>query len=574
MLTVPRFLSRKAARHAVFALTALLLFALPWVDFASAVGQGGWAALSGGVLAVVGAVLVFTTVRSPGAGLTDLLVALVVAYCLTNGALASPGLAGRAVTLALAYAVGRGLRGANRSLAYALVLTGAVQAAMGLGQWLGLLPLRNVLFPATGCFDNPGPWGGYVALASAGTVGLWLWAPPQRRWARTGLGVASAVLAAGLVLSDSRAAWSGLLVSGTVAAAVRWHIGWRRWLPAVVVGGGVALAALSAYRPASAAPRLLIWKSSLHLWAEHPWTGVGTRQFPAHYLTAQADYLTTADSEERRQAADTQTAYDEPLRWLCEQGVAGTALLVAAVVCGVTAVTRHRSHGARLTLPPVVALAVFSLFSYPSDVWALWVWLPLLAGASLPAGKVLRARGWMRPAIAVLLMSFSVWGFCRFAVLVRLDRALTTWWTTDSPQAHRYVRTHLRTLRDDPAALDYYSRLLLFRGDHAAALPEMERLGRMRPSVGLLVETGRAYSAAERPKEAYACFDKAACMTPGLLTPLYARWQLLRTEEREAEARRTARQIVAFQPKIDNLTTRAMQREAEDYLTHTNDTNR
>lgn len=573
MLTVPGFLFPKATRHAAFTLTVLLLFALPWADFASAVGEGGWAALSGGMLAVVGAVLVLT-VRSVRVGRTDLLVALVVAYCLANGAFTSPGLAGRTATLALAYAVGRGLQGANRSLAYALVLTGTVQAAMGVGQWLGLLPLRNVLFPATGCFDNPGPWGGYVAMASAGAVGLWLWALPQGRWARIGLGMASAALAAGLVLSDSRAAWFSLIVIVAVMAAARWHIGWRRWLPAVVVGGGVALAVLYAYRPASADARLLIWKSSLHLWAEHPWTGVGTRQFPAHYLTAQANYLTTADSEERRQAADTQTAYSEPLRWLCEQGVAGTVLLVGAVAARAMAVARHRPHGVRLTLLPVVALAVFSLFSYPSDVWALWVWLPVLVGASLPAGKVLRARGWMCPAAAVLLMAFSVWGFCRFAVLARLDRALTAWWTTDSPQARRYVDRHLCTLRDDPAALDYYSRLLLFRGDHAAALPEMERLGRMRPSVGLLVETGRAYSAAERPKEAYACFDKAACMTPGLLTPLYARWQLLRTEEREAEARRTARQIVAFQPKIDNLTTRAMQREAEEYLTHTNDTNR
>lgn len=573
MLTVPRFLSRKAARHAAFALTALLLFALPWVDFASAVGQGGWAALSGGVLAVMGVMLVFT-VRSPGVGLTDLLVALVVAYCLVNGALASPGLAGRVVTLTLAYAVGRGLRGANRRLAYALVLTGAVQAAMGLGQWLGFLPLRNVLFPATGCFDNPGPWGGYVALASAGTVGLWLWAPPQRRWARTGLGVASAVLAAGLVLSDSRAAWSGLLVSGTVAAAVRWHIGWRRWLPAVVVGGGVALAALYAYRPASADARLLIWKSSLHLWAEHPWTGVGTRQFPAHYLTAQADYLTTADSEERRQAADTQTAYDEPLRWLCEQGVAGTVLLVSAVTCGVGVVVRHRRSGSFPILTPMIALAVFSLFSYPSDVWALWIWLPLLAGASLPAGKTLHIRKWLRPLAAVLLTAFAVWGFCRFAVLVRLDRALTAWWTTDSPRAHRYVERHLTTLRDDPATLDYYSRLLLLRGDHAAALPEMERLSRMHLSVGLLVETGRSYAFSGRCDEAYARFDETARMAPGLLTPLYARWQLLRQEGREAEARRAAGQIVTFRPKIDNLSTRAMQEEARKFLTHPNDTNR
>ena len=573
MLTVPRFLSRKAARHAAFALTALLLFALPWVDFASAVGQGGWAALSGGVLAVMGVVLVFT-VRSPGVGLTDLLVALVVAYCLVNGALASPGLAGRVVTLTLAYAVGRGLRGANRSLAYALVLTGAVQAAMGLGQWLGFLPLRNVLFPATGCFDNPGPWGGYVAMASAGTVGLWLWAPPQRRWARICLVVASAVLAAGLVLSDSRAAWSGLLVSVTVAAAVRWRVGWRRWLPVLVVGGGVMLAVLYAYRPASADARLLIWKSSLHLWAEHPWTGVGTRQFPAHYLTAQADYLATADSEARRRAADTQTAYNEPLRWLCEQGVAGAALLVAAVVCGVMAVARHRPRGALLALLPALALAVFSLFSYPSDVWALWVWLPLLAGASLPAGEVLRMGRWLRFVTAVLLTAFSVWSYGRFAMLVRLDRALTAWWMTDSPQARRYVDRHIRTLRDDPAALDYYSRLLLLRGDHAAALPEMERLRRMHLSVGLLVETGRSYALAGRRDDAYARFDEAARMAPGLLTPLYARWQLLRTEGREAEAVLTARRIVAFRSKIDNRTTRAMQREAEEYLTHTNDTNR
>ena len=46
----------------------------------------------------------------------------------------------------------------------AIVCSGCVQAAAGFLQWLDVLPSNRNLFPVTGSFMNPGPYGGYLAV--------------------------------------------------------------------------------------------------------------------------------------------------------------------------------------------------------------------------------------------------------------------------------------------------------------------------------------------------------------------------------------------------------------------------
>ena len=58
--------------------------------------------------------------------------------------------------------------------AYAILLTGLIQAVWGLGQLYGYFPVRHVLFRTTGSFFNPGPYGGFLALMFPLALHFWL----------------------------------------------------------------------------------------------------------------------------------------------------------------------------------------------------------------------------------------------------------------------------------------------------------------------------------------------------------------------------------------------------------------
>ena len=64
----------------------------------------------------------------------------------------------------------------------AIVCSGCVQAAVGFLQWLDVLPSNHNLFPVTGSFMNPGPYGGYLAVCWVVGAGLAIRAVRRRRW--------------------------------------------------------------------------------------------------------------------------------------------------------------------------------------------------------------------------------------------------------------------------------------------------------------------------------------------------------------------------------------------------------
>ena len=105
----------------------------------------------------------------------------------------------------------------------AIVCSGCVQAAVGFLQWLDVLPSNHNLFPVTGSFMNPGPYGGYLAVCWVVGAGLAIRAVRRRRWpSAAGWAVAVLVVGCLLVLSDSRAAWLAVLLA--LACAVVVHL--------------------------------------------------------------------------------------------------------------------------------------------------------------------------------------------------------------------------------------------------------------------------------------------------------------------------------------------------------------
>lgn len=113
------------------------------------------------------------------------------------------------------------------------------------------------------------------------------------------LGVAAQVpILAGLLATFSRGSWMGWvggLVCFTLLAGARSRR--TRWLAAALAGAAVAVVvaylpvqarALSTLDPGRNQDRLLLWRASLRMAAEHPWVGVGfgafVREYPKYRL--------------------------------------------------------------------------------------------------------------------------------------------------------------------------------------------------------------------------------------------------------------------------------------------------
>ncbi len=214
-----------------------------------------------------------------------------------------------------------------------LVLVACGQAAVGIWQFglRGDGPEHFAIgvgrYRAYGTFEQPNPYGGFLALSGALLAGLLLvlaaeWAQARwegrprsfRPWLWGGIGGALLLVGGGLLASWSRGAWLGFGAALLVMAAALPRRGW--WgllLILLIVGGGWGLhatgrlpAALSTrltgfldytrFEDVRGAPindanyavleRMAHWQAALAMWRDNFWLGVGLGCYEAAY----ADY--------------------------------------------------------------------------------------------------------------------------------------------------------------------------------------------------------------------------------------------------------------------------------------------
>lgn len=447
------------------------------------------------------------------------------------------------------------------------MIAGVVQTSIGVMQALGLVASHHHEFSSTGSFHNPGIWGGYQALMLALALSFVGNIAQQhcRRWGY----VACGYIALGVLLSASRAALVAVAIGMLVACWRRRSLRWKRrllWL-------AVSLFPLVSYliyciRPESVAARGFIWRVGLNLFESSPFVGHGSGGFAARYMLEQANFLEHAPTALRQMADDNVLAFNDLLRVLCEQGVVGVALLVALGVCVAYALWQQRQDNKqqRVVLPLVV-IAVFSLFSYPGEVWSLWSFLPLLtASVSLPlwrSGAFPTMLRWGRSGITL--------GICMLLGIIlaaegSAQRALARYaaLTSQQPGTARqlWVMHHDAFLQQ---ALVASARLV---GDDARVVREAERLGRFVQTARWQLQIGESYEAIGCTHRALQCYRTAHLMMPGLLLPLYAQFSLHRTVGSEAEARKMATEILHHKSKKNNNEVQRMKQAAANYLKH------
>ena len=495
----------------------------------------------------------------------------------------------------------------------ALVVAGCLcESALGIHQLLTDTG-RHGLFPVTGTFLNPGPYSAYLAVGIAIVL-----AAGRRRTevqefsscrssdnsagggirgekgadsvsgGRNGEpGVVSSSSAYGrrtssawllpfylltfllLSVAWSRAAWVAVAV---VAACVYWRriARYKYVVAAVVVAGGAAAYLL---KQGSADGRVVMWLGSIEAIATDPWTGAGIGGFGGAYAGGLASLFADGGAQWLLPSANvTDNAYNELLTIGVEQGLPGMAAMAAVTVMALLRLRRS----CRPLMYGLLALVVFSMFSYPLHCQPYRILFVIMCAWAAPAPSDFPMRGRTRCGIAASPHGRGAFYFFAFllflaSLIARADMERRVAASEDYRLMAGVDATYLiddyyellPLMDDNERFLFDFGKALADLGRHNDSNAMLRRGAELSADPMFLVVMGNNYRAMGLPAEAERCYRRAFSVMPNRIYPLYRLMKLYDEQGRRADCLRMARRVAAFDVKVESEATREMKREAE-----------
>ena len=459
-----------------------------------------------------------------------------------------------------------------------VVVSGVLQAAVGLSQLWGMIPPKHPVFDLTGYFMNPGPLGGYLAVCIIVAVCLCIEEAKRRGIVFWWLSVAVLLMGYVYFRSDSRAAWlSVAVVLGWLAMRSTIH---RPTLQitrnqfchcklyiSVCMGILVLLSAvlLYGYRRDSAHARMFIWIVSTTMIAESPLLGNGAGSYPSRYMLAQRDYFEQHPDSSYGVSADNNfVAYNEFIHVLCDQGVLGLVLLLAVFVSALGSASADGREGVPAKYA-LVALLVFCCFSYPASVLPLKMFFPLYLGI-LPGRELwkrtLRVKA-LGPILSVLLFGLLI---CCVMQYGRFHRAYSTLrgMLEGEPEAITQGIEDFPRFRYDTEYVLNHAQILFMHHYYPQSLNPLREAAALCPSSTVYCRLGEALHRTGHYAEAERVYKQAALMTPGFITPPYRLFRLYIETGDTTKADSMAVLIQNKTLKVENARTMRLRTEVHD----------
>lgn len=300
--------------------------------------------------------------------------------------------------LSLAVAAAASVRPAWSRVALVLSADGFLlyESILGILQVFGRASSRHVLFRMTGSFDNPGPYGCFVAVVSVVVLTYLL---EERKQAEGGpkrllLILSALALSAGLSVlpaSLSRTGWVAFALGGAVAIVragdrVRNWLRQHRALAISFITGVVAVCGVGLWliKPDSARGRLHMWRIECLAVMEHPLSGSGPDAQMSAYGQAQEHFFARKMRSAGAIAAAgcPEYAFNEYLGLAMQGGIGAGLLAIAAVVLSLLALRKTYPEA----FAGMFAWSVCAAASYPLSVSPLNAALAVFLGLALSGG--------------------------------------------------------------------------------------------------------------------------------------------------------------------------------------------
>lgn len=489
---------------------------------------------------------------------TYLIWSLVVGYIKTDLTLDSLLYAEWVGIFLIYFIVSRAFRNTDTlPVLFTLTLVGLVQAIVVITQAAGILENGHTFFHITGFMGNPGPLGGFQAIALVSGVSLSV--SNRTRQAHRGLYYfylcVIGLIICSMVLSESR--------SGIIAAVAGLGVLFRLKIKNFFANRSIRIVAaiglslvfaciLIFHRPSSVLARLLIWIVSALMFIDHPITGIGPGQFNMKYMLYQAEYFrTNPDSCFTMVADNVAYPYNEFLHILIEQGIIGFMIVILLIL----AVFRNARHND--VLAPLATLIVFSCFSYPSYDKVLVLLFPILIGA---AGC--NATVWNFSSTGLRNVVYILSTIAGVSILSHASVSYRN--MMDCCDGHKPVGNRLNTL----FSKNYTDhKINALYSDFIFKNPELlddRVLGKVFPMcetwcrIGELMEKNHDLDSAEH------YYVTAAYMIPTRIRPRYLLWEMMLKQGRDNEAEILAKEILSRPVKVENTFTLRVKQKLQD----------
>lgn len=248
------------------------------------------------------------------------------------------------------------------------------ECGVGLLQICGIYSSRHARFILTGSFDNPGPYGGLIAILLA-VLGVFVMQNKSGgNWSIKALVILSSVSCALCIIvlpaTMSRAAWFALGVTALVFGLRELSLAdWIRKHKAVATIATITMLIVMTgvffMKKDSAIGRLHIWHMELRAIAEKPLTGYGKGSVLGVYGDTQAEYFAEKERPEiiTKVAGCPEYAFNEYLKIGIEYGIPAMLGVIIVLILLIAILLKLRSSLAY----GLITCCVFAFFSYPLE---------------------------------------------------------------------------------------------------------------------------------------------------------------------------------------------------------------
>ena len=248
------------------------------------------------------------------------------------------------------------------------------ECGVGLLQICGIYSSRHARFILTGSFDNPGPYGGLIAILLA-VLGVFVMQNKSGgKWSVKALVILSSVSCALCIIvlpaTMSRAAWFALGVTALVFGLKELSLAdWIRKHKAVATIATITMLIVMTgvffMKKDSAIGRLHIWHMELRAITEKPLTGHGKGSVLGVYGDTQAEYFAEKERPEiiTKVAGCPEYAFNEYLKIGIEYGIPAMVGVIIVLILLIAILLKLRSSLAY----GLITFCVFAFFSYPLE---------------------------------------------------------------------------------------------------------------------------------------------------------------------------------------------------------------
>jgi O-antigen ligase len=450
-------------------------------------------------------------------------------------------------------------------LMYAVVLSGFIQSIIAVLQKFYIIDSYSIFFDVTGSFNNPGRLGGYVAVAFTVAIFFLNVAVKNKSYpAILFLSISTLFLFAAVILSDSRAAFVGVLCGISVYLYPKFRFAYNKHkvvFTAICFTLAISVGLLLFnYRQGSANSRLLIWRVSADMILNKPLFGHGITAFDQKYMHYQAAYFAENPNSKFIPVADNVAyVYNEFIHITIETGITG--LLCLLIIFYFTFSSKRQ----QLQKAALAVLLVFSMFSYPTEIFPLFILFPIIIGCLKT--KHIKEIHLHRTIFAAT--GFALLLFIHINVKSNLyfrnasSEIMQT--QENNRQMQEYIHKYYRRLKYNNEFCRIY---ILWTGKNISE-NEIFNVLELFPTSESYCIFGERYVQKGMYCKAEECFQTASLMTPNRILPNYGLFKLYQKSGNKEKAMLMANKILNQHIKIDNTQTIRMWFEVENYLKST-----